>query len=69
VTNNIFSHSGIDQEVDLSNVVRFVRANGQTIPQSQSTDVHSTQSYTTSGNTVSVSADRKEQVPLARPFW
>jgi hypothetical protein len=57
VTNNIWSHSGIHQEVDTNNAVRFQRADGTTIPQSISDSVQSSMTVTNSGGVVSVAAD------------
>jgi hypothetical protein len=56
VTSNIWSHSGINQDVDAHNVIRFVR-NGSTVPQNPSTSVQSSMSYTSSGGMVNVVAD------------
>ena len=56
VTSNIWSHSGINQDVDAHNVIRFVR-NGSTIPQNPSTSVQSSMSYTNSAGVVNVVAD------------
>ena len=56
VTSNIWSHSGINQDVDVHNVIRFVR-NGSTIPQNPSTTVQSSMSYTNSAGVVNVYAD------------
>jgi hypothetical protein len=56
VTSNIWSHSGINQDVDAHNVIRFVR-NGTIIPQNPSTTVQSSMSYTNSAGVVNVSAD------------
>ncbi len=39
VTSNIWSHSGINQDVNVHNVIRFERADGSTIPQSASDTV------------------------------
>jgi hypothetical protein len=56
VTSNIWSHSGINQDVTAHNVVRFVR-NGATVPQSPSTTVQSTMSYAETPGNVTVHAD------------
>ena len=56
VTSNIWSHSGINQEVDVHNVIRFVK-NGATIPQNQSDTVQSSMTYTNNAGVVNVSAD------------
>ena len=63
VTSNIWSHSGINQGVDVHNVVRFERADGSTVPQSASNTVQSTMTTTNSGRTVVVSAD------LSNAYW
>jgi len=56
VTSNIWSHSGINQEVDVHNVIRFVK-NGATIPQNQSDTVKSSMTYTNNAGVVNVDAD------------
>jgi hypothetical protein len=63
VTSNIWSHSGIHQETDVHNVLRFVRGDGSTIPQAQSSDVESSMTYTTDGATTTVNED------LTNAFW
>jgi len=63
VTQNIWSHSGIHQEVIYTNGLRFERSNGAAIPQSQSDTVQSSMSYTESGGAVAVSAD------LSNAYW
>jgi hypothetical protein len=62
VTSNIWSHSGIHQETIVHNVLRFER-NGSIIPQSQSSSLQSTMTYTTSGSVVSVDAN------LTNAYW
>ena len=57
VTNNIWSHSGIHQEVDVNNVIRFERSNGAIIPQNQSDTVQSSMNPLTAGGATTVSAD------------
>ena len=57
VTPNVWSHSGIHQEVDVHNVIRFVRS-GSTIEQNRSDSVQSTMTYATDGSgAVTVHAD------------
>jgi len=56
VTSNIWSHSGINQETDAHNVLRFVR-NGSTIRQNPSEAVQSSMSYTHDAGVVAVTAD------------
>ncbi|MBS0421730.1 MAG: hypothetical protein JSR66_28735 [Proteobacteria bacterium] len=57
VTQNIWSHSGIHQEVIYTNGLRFERADGSVVPEAQSDTVQSTMSYTNTGGTVAVAAD------------
>ena len=57
VTSNIWSHSGIHQEVDVNNVIRFERSNGASIPQNQSDTLASTMTAATAGGATTVSAD------------
>jgi hypothetical protein len=57
VTSNIWSHSGIHQEDEEHNIIRFTRANGSTIPQNPSEDVRSSMTYTDQGGIVRVNAD------------
>ena len=56
VTSNIWSHSGIHQETEAHNVVRFVRG-GATIPQNPSSAVRSSMTSTSVGGVVTVAAD------------
>ena len=56
VTSNIWSHSGIHQEVTVNNVVRFERTDGTVIPQNQDDDP-STMTPSISGAVTTVSAD------------
>ena len=63
VTPNIWSHSGINQDVNVHNVIRFERADGSTIPQSASDTVQSSMTATTMGRTVVVNAD------LSNAYW
>lgn len=57
VTANIWSTSGINQETEYHNTVRFERADGSVIAQNPSDTVQSTMTHTVSGGQVSVSAD------------
>ena len=51
VTANIWSHSGIHQEDEVHNILRFERlSNGSVIPQNASTSVQSSSSYTQTGD-------------------
>jgi uncharacterized membrane protein YgcG len=63
VTSNIWSNSGINQEVDVHNVLRFERGTGAVIPQSPSDTVQSTMTVTTQGDTVTMVAD------LSNAYW
>jgi hypothetical protein len=55
-TSNIWSNSGIVQDTEAHNVIRFVR-NGAAIPQNRSTSVQSNMSITNNGGAVEVQAD------------
>jgi hypothetical protein len=57
VTNNIWSHSGINQGVDVHNVIRFERADGSTIGQNPSSTLQSSMTSSTTGGVLTVSAD------------
>ncbi|MSU34412.1 MAG: hypothetical protein EXS36_04755 [Pedosphaera sp.] len=57
VTANIWSHSGINQETEFQNTVRFKRADGTVIAQNQDDTLQSSMTYTTTGGQVSVTAD------------
>jgi hypothetical protein len=57
VTSNIWSHSGIHQEDEVHNVLRFERTNGSTIPQNQSDTVQSSLTYTNNAGVVTVAAN------------
>jgi hypothetical protein len=57
VTANIWSNSGINQEVEFHNTLRFERADGSVIGQSPSDTVQSSMAYTNAGTQLSVSAD------------
>src|SRR5262249_23676043 len=57
VTSNIWSHSGIHQEVDVNNVLRFERPDGSVIPQNQSDTQASSMTPSISGGVTTVSAD------------
>lgn len=57
VTPNIWSRSGINQGVNVHNVVRFERADGATIPQTESATVQSTMTVSSGSGGVSVRAD------------
>jgi hypothetical protein len=63
VTNNIWSHSGINQDVDVHNVLRFERADGSIIPQSPSDTLASTMTSSSSADRLTITAD------LANAFW
>lgn len=63
VTANIWSHSGINQDVNVHNVVRFERADGSTIPQSASDTVQSTMTTANNSGMVTVAAD------LSNAYW
>ncbi|NUM81046.1 hypothetical protein HUU42_09585 [bacterium] len=56
VTQNIWSHSGIHQETDIQNIIRFVR-NGTTIEQTPTSSVRSTMVYSVQNGSVTVNAD------------
>ena len=56
VTSNIWSNSGIFQDTDAQNILRFVR-NGATIPQNRSDSVQSSMSVTNNAGMVEVQAD------------
>src|SRR5262249_32057219 len=57
VTSNIWSHSGIHQEVDVNNVIRFERPDGSAIPQNPSDSVASSMTPSVAGSVTTVSAD------------
>jgi hypothetical protein len=57
VTNNIWSHSGINQGVEVHNVIRFERPDGTVIPQNHSDTVQSTLVETSAGGTQAASAN------------
>jgi hypothetical protein len=57
VTSNIWSHSGIHQEDEVHNTLRFVRGDGSTIQQNPSDSVQSSLTYTSGGGVVTVAAD------------
>jgi hypothetical protein len=57
VTSNIWSHSGIHQEVDVHNVIRFERSDGSTIHQNPSTTVQSTMNYASAPGTMTATAN------------
>lgn len=57
VTNNIWSYSGIHQDVAVHNTVRFLRSNGTVIPQNPSGTVQSSMSSVTEGGITTVTAD------------
>jgi hypothetical protein len=57
VSPNIWSHSGINQETEFHNTIRFERADGTVIPQTPSDTVQSSMSHTTVGGLVTVAAD------------
>ncbi|MGE3277329.1 MAG: hypothetical protein AB7O67_19615 [Vicinamibacterales bacterium] len=57
VTNNIWSHSGIHQEVDVHNVLRFERADGSVIGQNRSDTVASSMTPGEAGGVTTVAAD------------
>lgn len=63
VTQNIWSHSGINQDVNVHNVLRFERADGSVIPQSPSDTLQSTMATTSSGGVVTVNAN------LSNAYW
>lgn len=63
VTPNIWSHSGINQGVNVHNVIRFERADGSTIPQSPSDTIASTMTLSSGSGGVSVNAD------LTNAYW
>jgi len=56
VTQNIWSHSGIHQETEVHNVLRFVRG-GAIIPRNPSESVSSSMTYTNNAGLVTVSAN------------
>jgi hypothetical protein len=62
VTSNVWSHSGIHQETDVHNLVRFVKA-GVSIGQSESTTLRSSMTYTTDANGIHVRAN------LSNAYW
>jgi len=57
VNSNIWSHSGIHQEDEAHNVLRFTTGGGTVIPQNTSNTVASTLTYTQNGAAVSASAN------------
>ncbi len=57
VTSNIWSHSGINQGVEVHNVIRFERSDGTVIPQNTSETVQSSLVETSAGGTQSASAN------------
>ncbi len=63
VTPNIWSRSGINQSVNMHNVLRFERADGSTIPQSESETLQSRMTTTSSSGMVTVAAD------LSNAYW
>lgn len=63
VTPNIWSRSGINQDVGVHNVVRFERADGSSIPQSPSDTLQSSMQPTSSGGQLTVAAD------LTNAYW
>jgi hypothetical protein len=57
VTNNIWSHSGIHQETEVHNTIRFERSDGSIIPQNQSDTVASSMTPSNAGGVTTVTAD------------
>jgi hypothetical protein len=57
VTNNIWSHSGINLNVDVHNVIRFERPDGTTIEQNPSSTVQSSLTFTSGPGTMTATAD------------
>jgi hypothetical protein len=57
VTSNIWSHSGIHQEDEAHNVLRFTTSGGSTIEQNASDTVQSTMTYVQTGAGVSIAAN------------
>jgi hypothetical protein len=57
VTNNIWSHSGIHQETEFHNTIRFERNDGSIIPQNQSDTVASSMAPSNAGGVTTVAAD------------
>ena len=63
VTQSTWSHSGINQDVNVHNVLRFERADGSVIPQSASDTLQSAMTATSSGGMVTVNAN------LTNAYW
>ena len=63
VTSNIWSNSGIHQEVEIHNGIRFERSNGSVIAQRPTSSTQSTLTYSTSGGTLNASAN------LSNAYW
>jgi hypothetical protein len=63
VTHNIWSHSGINQGVEVHNVLRFERADGKVIAQRPSETLQSTMTSTSTGGVVTVAAD------VSNAYW
>jgi hypothetical protein len=63
VTSNIWSHSGLHEETSAHNTIRFARADGSTIGQSQSDTLASTMTSTVNGGLTTITAD------LSNAFW
>lgn len=63
VTSNIWSHSGLHEETPDHNGLRFERADGSVIRQSEDRDGESTMSYTSTGGGFSVTAN------LSHAYW
>ena len=57
MTNNIWSHSGIHQETEVHNAIRFERSDGSIIPQNQSDTVASSMTPSNAGGVTTVTAD------------
>ncbi len=62
VTSNIWSNSGIRQEDEVHNVLRFTNSQGETLAQRQS-DTASTMTFTQSGTQVTVTEDLTNAYP------
>jgi hypothetical protein len=57
VNSNIWSHSGIHQEDEAHNVLRFTTSGGATIPQNASSSVQSSMTFTQAGAAVNIAAN------------
>lgn len=57
MTPNVWSLSGINQETEFHNTIRFERADGSIIPQTPSDTVQSSMSYSMASDRITITAD------------